>query len=48
VALNDQVIKNGQELYSVLAEFQTGDSVTLTILREDKEQKVQVKLAASQ
>jgi S1-C subfamily serine protease len=44
VAINDQPVEKVNDYYDILEKFKTGDTVTLTILRNDEELKVQVTL----
>jgi S1-C subfamily serine protease len=47
VAIDDKVLKSIDDLHSALESHKPGDSVTLTILRDNRKQKVEVTLAAS-
>jgi S1-C subfamily serine protease len=47
VAVDGKPIKSLNDLYSVLEQHQVGDTVTVTVLRDDEKQDVQVTLQAS-
>jgi len=44
VAVDQKSVESGNELYAVLENYKIGDTVTLTILRDDERQQVQVSL----
>jgi S1-C subfamily serine protease len=44
VAVNGQAVHNGQDVLKVLGQFNAGDTVTLTILRDGERQDVKVEL----
>jgi S1-C subfamily serine protease len=46
-AIDDQPVQKANDYYDILEKHKIGDTVTLTILREDEEKKVQVTLGSS-
>jgi S1-C subfamily serine protease len=47
VAINDKPVEKVNDYFDILEKFKTGDTVTLTILRNDEELKVEVTLGSS-
>ena len=47
VAIDDKSIEKANDLFDVLEKYKIGDTVTLTILRDDKQTQVQATLGSA-
>ena len=47
IAINDKPVVKANDFFEILEKYKAGDTVTLTILRDDEEEKVQATLGSS-